>query len=521
MLVRTEPFASLHIALFTGRFDTAARIFRSMAALFRTADCQELTPEFYCFPEFLVNSNGFDLGSVDGEKVNDVELPPWAKSPTDFVYMLRKALESPITSQNLHQWIDLVWGIKQRSPSNVFTEEMFDSVWSKPLQSSAIIETESVLRSLGQAPARLFPTAHPMRTGSKPDCLFSQALSFPADPTGNILVARIDEIDKWHFKVSLIDVKGLWTTYVADFTHRKKLSIPMKKPTGIPTLYNPNNLPMTASMSDTTVQTPEMEPAEGIHFTASRKEFRGFELSKVYFARMSKMRIAVVDVSTDKLFVVDLAKPAIEFAMSNAVGVKSGGQFIAVTKRSSVVEIYDGDLNRKIRSMTSFGGVIHCCAVSRPFLVVVIGTKEGSLIVGSLAKEETVCVLTLDGARPYLVEVTDCWGFIVTYAQRVASGKLEHFLFVFNINGQLLRKREIEFGITTWFSWTSVHGFDFMVAADDAGKLFSFEVFYCDIGSRIYRCGAHVVLLSYEKAIASAVAVTAQGRVIFVPIDTS
>lgn len=46
--------------------------------------------------EFLVNSNDFDLGTrQDGNKVNHVTLPPWAKGdPKLFVRLNRAALES-------------------------------------------------------------------------------------------------------------------------------------------------------------------------------------------------------------------------------------------------------------------------------------------------------------------------------------------------------------------------------------------------------------------------------------------
>ncbi len=50
-----------------GRFDHGDRLFHSLPAtwagcLDNTADVKELTPEFYYCPEFLRNSNGFDLG---------------------------------------------------------------------------------------------------------------------------------------------------------------------------------------------------------------------------------------------------------------------------------------------------------------------------------------------------------------------------------------------------------------------------------------------------------------------------
>lgn len=57
-------------------------------------DVKELIPEFFSSPEFLVNMNRLDLGVLQASKktVDDVELPPWAKSPHDFIYQHRKAL---------------------------------------------------------------------------------------------------------------------------------------------------------------------------------------------------------------------------------------------------------------------------------------------------------------------------------------------------------------------------------------------------------------------------------------------
>ena len=60
-LVRVEPFTSLHILLQGGRFDCADRQFYSIAtawdAIIAGSDVKELIPEFYFFPEFLLNTN--------------------------------------------------------------------------------------------------------------------------------------------------------------------------------------------------------------------------------------------------------------------------------------------------------------------------------------------------------------------------------------------------------------------------------------------------------------------------------
>lgn len=51
---------------------------------------QELIPEFYYLPEMFVNANTYNLGVMeDGTVVSDVELPPWAKSPEEFVRINR------------------------------------------------------------------------------------------------------------------------------------------------------------------------------------------------------------------------------------------------------------------------------------------------------------------------------------------------------------------------------------------------------------------------------------------------
>ena len=60
-----------------------------------------------------------------GTPVNDVVLPPWAKSPADFVEKLSQALESDYVSRNIHKWIDLVFGYKQRGKTAELANNLF------------------------------------------------------------------------------------------------------------------------------------------------------------------------------------------------------------------------------------------------------------------------------------------------------------------------------------------------------------------------------------------------------------
>ncbi|XP_067931880.1 neurobeachin-like protein 1 [Watersipora subatra] len=189
-LVRMEPFTSKHVELQNSRFDVADRLFFSVKASYQslgnTGDCKELTPDFFCLPEFLVNINGFDLGRLEG----DVVLPKWARNGSssdsiteklrradDFIYKHRKALESDYVSENLHHWIDLIFGYKQRGQEaekacNVFHAYSYEGAYdlSKIPESKRVI-TEKIINEFGQTPIQLLQTnPHPKRLSQK-ECL--------------------------------------------------------------------------------------------------------------------------------------------------------------------------------------------------------------------------------------------------------------------------------------------------------------------------------------------------------------
>ncbi|GKB07990.1 BEACH domain-containing protein B isoform X1 [Tanacetum coccineum] len=176
-LLRLEPFTGLHRSLQGGKFDHADRLFQSMESTYRnclsnTSDVKELVPEFFYMPEFLVNSNSYHLGvKQDGEPLNDVGLPPWAKgSPEEFISINREALESEYVSSNLHHWIDLVFGYKQRGKpaveaANIFYYVTYEGAvdletMEDELQRSAI---EDQIANFGQTPIQLFRKKHPRR----------------------------------------------------------------------------------------------------------------------------------------------------------------------------------------------------------------------------------------------------------------------------------------------------------------------------------------------------------------------
>uniref|UniRef100_A0A8C4UVC5 Neurobeachin like 1 n=1 Tax=Falco tinnunculus TaxID=100819 RepID=A0A8C4UVC5_FALTI len=180
-LIRVEPFTTLHIQLQSGRFDCADRQFHSIPATWQALmdnpnDVKELIPEFFYFPEFLENQNGFHLGQlqISKEVVNDVVLPKWAHSPEDFIYKHRKALESEYVSAHLHEWIDLIFGYKQRGPAAVEALNVFYyCTYEGAVDLDALTDEkerkalEGMINNFGQTPCQLLKEPHPQRLSAE------------------------------------------------------------------------------------------------------------------------------------------------------------------------------------------------------------------------------------------------------------------------------------------------------------------------------------------------------------------
>ena len=174
-LVRLHPFAGLHRQLQGGHFDVADRLFSSVPRTWgmctgsSAAEVKELTPEWYCNPSFLKNSNGFKFGkSQDGELLGDVILPPWAKGSADvFIEVMRAALESDVCTSMLPDWIDLIFGRKQQGPEAIKANNVFfyltyyGSVDVASIKDESLRQaTELQIAHFGQCPMQLFRRNH-------------------------------------------------------------------------------------------------------------------------------------------------------------------------------------------------------------------------------------------------------------------------------------------------------------------------------------------------------------------------
>nr|XP_034980664.1 protein FAN isoform X2 [Zootoca vivipara] len=196
-LVRVAP--EYMLCLQNGKFDHPDRMFNSIAETWKNCldgatDFKELIPEFYENDStFLLNSLKLDLGKTQGGKIVDnVELPPWASDADDFLQKSQDALESQYVSEHLHEWIDLVFGYKQKGNEAIAAQNVFH-----PLTYEGGVDLNSIMDpnervalltqilEFGQTPKQLFTIPHPRRIIPKFKSLLrasSHDFSMPGSP---------------------------------------------------------------------------------------------------------------------------------------------------------------------------------------------------------------------------------------------------------------------------------------------------------------------------------------------------
>lgn len=267
-LVRSAPAHMLRLQ--NGRFDTPDRLFVSMEeswqnVLNNTADLKELIPEFFSLPsDFLRIRDNLKFGTRQrGDPVGDVILPPWANDADDFIIKHRQALECEHVSQHLHEWIDLIFGYKQRGMASLAADNLFHFLSYEgtvdlekiddPIQRAGL---EVQIHEFGQVPQQLFQEPHPTRFPRETNVGAGSFSSMQID-LGALIYQLITVASSIESDISLEGEKTRAATRLAfeseQLLHIKDLSYPL------PSIYNCKENPKIGSLKEAIDESASME----------------------------------------------------------------------------------------------------------------------------------------------------------------------------------------------------------------------------------------------------------------------
>ncbi|XP_065652118.1 WD repeat and FYVE domain-containing protein 3 isoform X2 [Hydra vulgaris] len=403
-LIRLEPFTQHFLRLQGGHFDLPDRLFHSIkdswisASHSNMADIKELIPEFFYLPDFLINSNNFDLGTKQsGEVLNHVILPPWAKGDAiEFIRVNREALECDYVSSHLHEWIDLVFGFKQTGSAAVQADNVFHHLFYEksvdideiedPLERKATI---GFINNFGQMPKQLFKRPHPIKRSLRTAEFISQSGTSP------VVNSSIEKLF-FHYLSNLIPS-----------------AVPVKE--------------MKSPIGQIVVS------ERSIHCTESNKalfpgtQFRlgwGYgDFSLRYYSSDDKLLSVFEDVFVGQTLCV---------CCLDSSSFVSGGTSTAVCVWNIEQKIKDKGYNLSLQKVLyGHHGKVLSIAFSKPFNIIVSGSTDKSCIIWDMQKLLYTRRLNLpSGSSVNCISINHVTGDIVTCAGTI--------LCVWTVNGELL-----------------------------------------------------------------------------------
>jgi hypothetical protein len=174
-LARLPPFTDMFLSYQDGNFDLPDRMFHNMGTSWYLAsrgsstDFKELIPELYYLPELFINDEGLQLGTrQNGDAVDNVLLPLYCERDARlFVKLHRQALESDYVRENLNQWIDLIFGYKQKGKEALEAINVFHPATYYGFDLNSIMDPvqrearATMIKMYGQTPKQLFTKPHP------------------------------------------------------------------------------------------------------------------------------------------------------------------------------------------------------------------------------------------------------------------------------------------------------------------------------------------------------------------------
>eukprot|EP00727_Mastigamoeba_balamuthi_P007099 m51a1_g3009 putative beach domain-containing protein (2301) ;mRNA; r:833752-844561 len=454
-LIRMEPFTENFLKMQGGKYDYADRMFDDIEmtwhnCLVSPADVKELIPEFFYLPDFLLNTNKFDLGTKQcGTKLDDIILPPWAPTPEEFIRINREALESDYVSSHLHEWIDLIFGYKQRgeearAADNVF----FYMTYEGAVDLDAIkdererIAAEAQILHFGQTPTQLLTRPHPPRMRARPELI-------PMTQTPDILKA-------WSVQIGRTPIVFLGETkaevYVGSAERIVTINSDRELGVHVWTRASPESQGSPFTMEvDPLLQTRRQI---GVPFSGDITPAPGlYELSPdgkyIFSCGHWDGSFRVTSTETGRVVQKIMEHKDVVTCLTTSTGrmPERDAECTLVTgSRDTTIMVWDIlTTPSSLRVSATPRHVLYghddevtAIAASEELDVVVSGSRDGAIVVHTLRRGKFVWTAKTPGVGAIsLIRISHALGHIVVYSQE------QYALLLYSIDGKLLERAEL------------------------------------------------------------------------------
>jgi hypothetical protein len=362
-------------------------------------------------------------------------------------------------SANLPDWIDLIWGLNQTGENaeqtrNTYDPLLYETVWEldqgKDEPKRPMIE--AMLQHCGHMPPKLFANAHPQRMPRNSTIPLRSVRQLMFKPY-NLQFVCVSQMAKQTYKVS-----GVTNTRVF--------------------------VEFTDSISEVQSFTPVVVGTAGSVLLSRTGILNGFNLFAL--------------TPSGGFVEVNLKNGETRF-LGGHIGrvncMASGGEWIASGGTDTTTNIWSmPSPSTPFYSVTTSRDEVVACAVGENFGIVASATRDGSIFLIVIGTGATAHVLSIK-ETPVLLMVTPGWGFVLVHSTKIVDAIAHFYLTLFSINGDLIRKCEIPFGLQAWTTWESRKGFDYVAAIGSDGDLVVFEAFFLELGIPFGRMLGKIIML--------------------------
>jgi hypothetical protein len=436
ILFRLEPFTTHHLRV-------NGRLLPDSVCKLEDLAMTELPAECYFQPEIFVAKDGLPSFTL-------------SERPFDFVYGLRKLLESDEVSVRIAEWIDQIFGCRQRGPLALEIGNLFHPCVNTSHHFVGDDRLHAVMTLFGVMPMQLFDEPHLVRRSISR--LQSETWTHTCSLVPLVFAGRVAGGDVW-----LVDATGRISAIRIDLIQ--------------PTHFENRNCP------DATLPKDSVCAIVGVGLIA-------------------------YDPISGKLQSVGLAGDCQKEMIGLNDFVGDGTKFATVRNRT-VLQLFDVEtVPDPTATAVSTEDVIECLAMSTTFHVLCTITRDDTLHLFSLKGLQQTAAVKLPRSSARRMLITPSWGFIA-----VDFGK---DIVVFSINGELLTEYSHNCQFAYLGAIRSPDEFDYFVYSDLKGNLEICEVYKPENRAQLAQLVWPVCFVFYERECDTLIIISTTGKIMLI-----